>query len=330
VPPVPSGGRCLRISAPGGAHKARCVTEAVISTRSATSRAAARIWCGRGWHRVHLHVTKPSGKHTAAAPRHATEVIWSNRPVASDLPCSCAGPTSKIPEATGGRSRPRQRPTDYMSRASPVSWHAVSCAGSTRRANASSTSESRGREIYVTTTDDIDSALARRLPSMDLDARRRLATAYLDAAVQHAAERTVGTGPIPTTLSAERAALIAYVSRKFERLLSEDEISALLRIPTSTARSVRRTMLAVYDDLPNLALKAAFTRAVRDGRGSQGEVKDGYRVKFSTRENMQITFSELQRQGYLCEVMESTGSRHVLLIDSSFPISQALPDSRGR
>ncbi len=32
-----------------------------------------------GWHRTEIR-TKPSGNHSTAATRHATEVIWSNRP----------------------------------------------------------------------------------------------------------------------------------------------------------------------------------------------------------------------------------------------------------
>jgi DNA adenine methylase len=34
-----------------------------------------------GWHRVTARVAKPSANHSATAARHATEVIWANRPV---------------------------------------------------------------------------------------------------------------------------------------------------------------------------------------------------------------------------------------------------------
>lgn len=33
-----------------------------------------------GWHRIEIKVAKPSGNHSPTAARHATEVLWSNRP----------------------------------------------------------------------------------------------------------------------------------------------------------------------------------------------------------------------------------------------------------
>jgi hypothetical protein len=42
---------------------------------------------------------------------------------------------------------------------------------------------------------------------------------------------------------------------------------------------------------------------------------------------MDIAREEIDRQGFLNEVLESTGSRHVLLIDAGFPIDQVLPQS---
>ncbi len=112
------------------------------------------------------------------------------------------------------------------------------------------------------------------------------------------------------------------------RLLTEDEIAALVRITTSAARSVRKTMLAVYDDLPVLALKSAFAGARRDGRGSAGDIVDGYRVRLKTLERMEIAQTELDRQGFLWEVVESSGSRRVLLIDPTFPIDEAIPPAK--
>jgi len=172
---------------------------------------------------------------------------------------------------------------------------------------------------------DVAAVLARRLPATKPTERDSLAKAYLAGVQAHAEARTTGTGPVPTNLGTERAELLAYVSRSMGRLLTEDEIAALLRITTTAARAVSRNMLAVYDDLPVLALKAAFTSARRDGRGSAGDIKDGYRVRFSTPEKMEIAKAELERQGFLWEPLESSGSRHVLLIDKTFPIDETIP-----
>jgi hypothetical protein len=173
----------------------------------------------------------------------------------------------------------------------------------------------------------IAAVLARRLPATPKAVRDALAKAYLAGVQDHALARTTGTGPVPTSLGTERAELLAFVSRAMKRLLTEDEISALLRITKSAARTARQNMLAVYDDLPVLALKAAFNGARRDGRGSHGAIEDGYRVRFSSQEKMEIAQTELDRQGFLWEVVESSGSLHSLLIDQAFPIEDAIPKS---
>jgi hypothetical protein len=167
--------------------------------------------------------------------------------------------------------------------------------------------------------------LARRLPTMDANDRERLVDAYFAGVDEHAQARTTGVGPVPTTLATERAELLAFVSRALGRLVTEDEITALLRVTATTARAIRRTMLAVYDDLPALALKAAFIGASRDGRGSSGDVENGYRVRFSSAEWLEIAQEELDRQGFMSELIESSGSRHILLIDPAFPIAEAMP-----
>jgi hypothetical protein len=175
----------------------------------------------------------------------------------------------------------------------------------------------------LVSADDIARTLARRLPALPAAERKRLADAYLKGALDHAKARTTGSGPVPTALGAERAELLAHVCRALGRLLSEDEIRALLRVPPTTGRTLRTNMLALYDDLPALALKAAFAGARRDGRGSIGDIKDGYRVRFPTAESIEIARQEVDRQGFLWEVAESSGSRHVLLIDPAFPIAEA-------
>jgi hypothetical protein len=171
---------------------------------------------------------------------------------------------------------------------------------------------------------ELTTVLTKRLPKLDDAGAQQLVKAYLGGVVKHAVERAIGHGTVPTTLIAERAEILALVCREANRLLSDEEIAALLRVSASTARSIQRSMLATYDDLPSLALKSAFAQADRDGIGSRGDIKDGYRVKFRTREVMQWAQVELEREGYVCEVMDSTGSLHVLLIQRDFPIEKYL------
>jgi hypothetical protein len=174
----------------------------------------------------------------------------------------------------------------------------------------------------------VGNVLGRRLPAVPASDRQRLVDAYLEGARASAVERTTGRGPIPTTLGSERGQLLAYVCRALGRLLTEDEIGALLRITSSAARTLQKNMLAVFDDLPDLVFKAAFERATRDGRGSEGDIQDGYRVKFSKAERLEMAKAELERRGLMCEVLEATATRHVLLVDPLFEIDAVLPEKR--
>ena len=125
----------------------------------------------------------------------------------------------------------------------------------------------------------LDLALARRLPTASASDRAALAAVYKSGVAAHAIERTTGTGPVPTNLSSERGELLAHVCRARGQLLTEDEVAALLRIQLTAARALRKSMLAVYDDLPLLGLKAAFVGAKRDGRGDAGAIRNGYRCQ---------------------------------------------------
>jgi hypothetical protein len=171
---------------------------------------------------------------------------------------------------------------------------------------------------------ELEVVLARRLPTSQAAQRTRLASAYLRGVRDDALERTMGTGPVPTALSMERAGLVAHVCRAMGRVLTEEEIGALLRVPSATARSLRKTVLAVYDDVPQLSFTAAFDGAQRDGRGSAGALTDGYRVKFASAERMELAQTELERQGYPWEPMQASASVHVLLIDARFPLDDLL------
>lgn len=171
---------------------------------------------------------------------------------------------------------------------------------------------------------DLEAVLGRRLPTFQAAERVRLATAYLQGVRDHALAQTMGSGPVPTALSMERAGLIAHVCRALGRVLTEEEIRALLRVPSATARSLRKTVLAVYDDVPQLSFTAAFEGARRDGRGSAGAITDGYRVKFASAERMELAQSELERQGFTWEPMQTSASVHVLLIDARFPLGEVL------
>jgi hypothetical protein len=168
-------------------------------------------------------------------------------------------------------------------------------------------------------------ALTRRLPSSSPASRHQLAVAYLEGVVDHAVSRTTGSGSVPTNLGMERADLIAAISRRCQRLLEGDEIAALLRIASSAAGSVRRNLLAVYDDLPDLALRSAFVDATRNGRGTKGAISDGFKVRFATLERRLTAENELSCRGVVFEAGEQSMSVHELFVDADFAIDTYLP-----
>jgi hypothetical protein len=73
-------------------------------------------------------------------------------------------------------------------------------------------------------------------------------TAYLNAMARSAFSRTVESGPVPTSLVAERSAILIEISRQLGRIIEDFEIQALFRVAPPLARSMRTTLLATYSD----------------------------------------------------------------------------------
>jgi hypothetical protein len=184
------------------------------------------------------------------------------------------------------------------------------------------------RYVLMENNETLELALSRRLPSLRAETRTQLAIGYLSGVVDHAMTRTVGAGAVPTNLASERADLIAAVSRRCGRLIEADEIASLLRVTSSAAIAVRKTLLAVYDDLPDLALRSAFEGAARQGRGSKGAIVDGYKVRFATLERRLTAEDEFQRRGIPFEAGEQSKSVHELFLDPVFPIVDYLKDKK--
>jgi hypothetical protein len=91
--------------------------------------------------------------------------------------------------------------------------------------------------------------------------------AYLDAMARSAYARTVDPGPVPTSLVAERSAILIEISRQLGRVIEDYEIQALFRVAPAQARSMRTTLLATYgDDTDALTLAWSMLGARNLGR----------------------------------------------------------------
>lgn len=92
-------------------------------------------------------------------------------------------------------------------------------------------------------------------------------SAYLDAMARSAFARTVNPGPVPTSLVAERSAILIEISRQLGRVIEDYEIQALFRVAPAQAKSMRTTLLATYsDDTDALALAWSMLGARNLGR----------------------------------------------------------------
>ncbi len=101
---------------------------------------------------------------------------------------------------------------------------------------------------------------------------KKLVEAYLAALAASGFRRTVGDGPVPTSLTAERSLVLIEVSRQLGRVIEDFEIQALFRVSQSTARSMRTTLLATYsDDTDALTLDWSLRGARQDGREKTAE-----------------------------------------------------------
>lgn len=104
-----------------------------------------------------------------------------------------------------------------------------------------------------------------------------LTEAYLDAVERNAYARTVGPGPVPTSLTSERAELLFEICVRLERVIEDFEIQALFRVTETQARAMRKMLLATHTDEANRldhawSLVGARRAGRRKGAKVTGEV----------------------------------------------------------
>lgn len=146
-----------------------------------------------------------------------------------------------------------------------------------------------------------------------------LVDAYLIGVRRYAYERTAASAPVPTSLVAERAALLIEVSRELGRLIEDYEIQALLRLTPSSAASLRRTLLATYTDDADELLLAWTLRGARRG----GRQKDGFagtEVEFADKDRRDQFVALQKRNGVDVRVLHGDDERPFLvLVGDGFP-----------
>lgn len=129
------------------------------------------------------------------------------------------------------------------------------------------------------------------------------AQAVVDAALQAAVEQTLdtimGSGPVPSAMTATRADTLRYVCLQTGRVLTQREVGVLFRTTPANARSILVTMSATYEQalhqqfVTEMRASAAVERTGTQDRGLK------WRVRFSQKAAFDTARAELERLGLL-------------------------------
>jgi hypothetical protein len=128
---------------------------------------------------------------------------------------------------------------------------------------------------------------------------KTLVDAALQAAIDQTLDTIMGSGPVPSAMTATRAEGLRYVCLQAGRVLTQREVGVLFRTTPSNARSILTTMSATYEQ----ALHHQFVTEMRGAATVEqiGTLDQGLRwsVRFSQRAAFDTARAELERLGLL-------------------------------
>jgi hypothetical protein len=165
---------------------------------------------------------------------------------------------------------------------------------------------------------ELVSVVARRLGRRG--SADTLVTAYLDAMARNAYDRTVQAAPVPTTITAERSAILIEISRGLGRVIEDFEIQALLRVSQPQARAMRNNLIATYSDYADQLTVSWATSDARQAGRVKGSDFTGTVVVFDTEDKRDALVAYARRLGAGVEVLlgEATTPWRALFSDD-FP-----------
>lgn len=149
---------------------------------------------------------------------------------------------------------------------------------------------------------------------------KSLAEAYIDAATERAVQVTTARELPPTTVKSTQISLLVELLDRFDDLPTATELSALLRITSSTARTLLNDVLATSDVASKRLLRSVFSRAKRSAKqaGPGAEIKNGWEWSFSSRNDLTLARQRLELAGVEYRTRSSTDGSYVLLVDPAF------------
>jgi hypothetical protein len=167
----------------------------------------------------------------------------------------------------------------------------------------------------------LEQVVARRVGARSK--AKDLVAAYLDAMARHAFAHTTDAGPVPTSLTAERSAILIEISRQLHRVIEDFEIQALLRVSATQARSMRTTLLATYsDDADDLTLEWSL-RDARTGRRRKVDSFTGTEIFLDSEDRRDAFVAYARRNGVPVEVVLGDDARPwQIVVGDAFPKDQ--------
>lgn len=116
-----------------------------------------------------------------------------------------------------------------------------------------------------------------------------------------------------------RIQLVEHIAARLGRLPSVRELSALLRLTESAARTTLRNVLAVSDRANDVALQSVFGRATSTKSvGGGGSPANGRIWEFASAADLELARDLLEARGVKFATKEEGDGSYVLVIDRSF------------
>lgn len=164
----------------------------------------------------------------------------------------------------------------------------------------------------------IASLVARRL-NQSADDAAPIAAAFLSAVLDQAVAGVESATLGPTSLSSSRTQLVEHLAHRLERLPSVRELSALLRVTETTARTIHRNVLAVSDRAMDMALKSVFERGAKNGLlGRGGAIPRGRIWKLASRADLDLARQLLEARSVKFVTQKETDGDYEMVVDPTF------------
>lgn len=162
-------------------------------------------------------------------------------------------------------------------------------------------------------------ALVRRRLGLSDERAREMAQAHLMGTIDNATSSFKSASVSPTSIVAQRVQLVENIAFRLGRLPSARELTALLRIPDSSAKSLVKNVLAMSDRVNDLALKSAFEPAIRgNALGGKAEIPRARLWSFPTLIDLEQARTQLEQRGVRHLTQSDKDGKYVLGVDPEF------------